>query len=202
MQPNNNVPTIPLYALTTTGDISGVKDYVFSHYLGNGDEQDYSDFVQIFLVTVADEVMSALEKVRAVLMQAPCGAGKTIIAAELIRRYLDQNKRILFLAHRRELVFQCGDKLRNLEIHFAYLMAGEERSLIPDVTIASIQTLVARIARKRIEPPLADLIIADECHHIVSKTQLKIIDSYPHAKIIGLTATPIRGDGRGLGRAA
>jgi len=155
-----------------------------------------------YQVQVADDVISALETVRAVLMQAPCGAGKTVIAAELIRRYLDQHKQILFLAHRRELVFQCGDKLEKLGIEFAYLMAGEERSLIPDVTVASIQTLVARIARKRIEPPLADLIISDECHHIVSKTQLRIIDNYPNAKIIGLTATPIRGDGRGLGRVA
>lgn len=155
-----------------------------------------------YQVQSVDEVISALLDNRAVLLQAPCGAGKTVMAAEIIRRFLEDNKRILFLAHRRELVFQCGDKLEKLGIEFAYLMAGEERSLIPDVTVASIQTLVARIARKRIEPPMADLIIVDECHHIVSKTQLRIIDSYPHAKIIGLTATPVRGDGRGLGGAA
>ena len=149
-----------------------------------------------------DEVINALLDDRAVLLQAPCGAGKTVMAAEIIRRFLEDNKRILFLAHRRELVFQCGDKLKKLGIEFAYLMAGEERSLIPDVTVASIQTLVARIARKRIDPPLADLIIVDECHHIVSKTQLRIIDHYPQAKIIGLTATPVRGDGKGLGVAA
>lgn len=149
-----------------------------------------------------NKVIEALIDVRAVLFQAPCGSGKTVVAAEIIRRFLEDNKRILFLAHRRELVFQCGDKLENLGIEFAYLMAGETRSLIPDVTVASIQTLVARIARRRIEPPLADLIIVDECHHIVSKTQIKIIDHYPQAKIIGLTATPIRGDGKGLGIAA
>ena len=155
-----------------------------------------------YQIKVADEVMSALETVRAVLMQAPCGAGKTIIAAELIRRAIDRNERVLFLAHRRELVFQCTDKLSRFGIEHAIIMAGIKPSLIPDVQVASVQTLTARIKRRRIQPPLADLIIFDECHHNFSRTHLKLIDSYPHAKIIGLTATPIRGDGKGLGVAA
>lgn len=155
-----------------------------------------------YQVESVDKVEAALSQVRAVILQAPCGSGKTVMAAELIRRAVDRNERILFLAHRRELVFQCCDKLNRFGIDYSVLMAGIKPSLIPDVTVASIQTLTARIARRRVEPPLADLIILDECHHSVAKTQLKLIDSYPDAKIIGLTATPIRGDGRGLGRVA
>ena len=170
-------------------------------------EKDYStDSGEINLrdyqIDTIGQVESALEKVRAVILQAPCGSGKSVMAAELIRRAVDQNKRVLFLAHRRELVFQCADKLGRFGIEYSILMAGIKPSLIPDVVVASIQTLTARIARGCVEPPMADLIILDECHHAVSKTQLKLVDSYPHAKIIGLTATPIRGDGRGLGRVA
>jgi superfamily II DNA or RNA helicase len=149
-----------------------------------------------------NKVESELSRERAVILQAPCGSGKTVMAAEIIRRAVDQNKRVLFLAHRRELVFQCADKLSRFGIEHAIIMAGEKPSLIPDVQVASVQTLTARIKRRRIQPPLADLIIFDECHHNVSRTHLELIDSYPQAKIIGLTATPIRGDGKGLGVAS
>src|SRR5262249_1548324 len=66
--------------------------------------------------------------------------------------------------------------------------------------IASVQTLHARCIRTNKMPlPRADLIIIDECHHVRARTWAKILGSYPDAAVIGLTATPIRGDGRGLG---
>ena len=51
----------------------------------------------------------------------------------------------------------------------------------------------------RMELPPADILIIDECHHCPAQTYRKIIDAYPQAVLIGLTATPCRGDGRGLG---
>jgi superfamily II DNA or RNA helicase len=145
------------------------------------------------------KVEAALAEVRAVILQAPCGSGKTVMAAELIRRAVDRSEQVLFLAHRRELIFQCADKLGRFGIDYSIMIAGEKPSLIPDVVVASIQTLTLRISRGRVDPPRADLIILDECHHAVAKTHLKLIDGYPSAKIVGLTATPIRGDGKGLG---
>ncbi len=139
---------------------------------------------------------------KAVLVVLPTGSGKTVIAAELIRRAINRNDRVIFLAHRRELVHQCADKLDKFGIDYGIIMAGVRPSLIPDVQVGSVQTLSARLRRGTIEPPKADLIIFDEGHHCNANTYQKIIERYPHAKVVGLTATPIRGDGRGLGVAA
>jgi DNA repair protein RadD len=68
------------------------------------------------------------------------------------------------------------------------------------VQVASVATLHARgIRGDRMELPPADLLIVDECHHCPAQTYRKIIDAYPEAVLLGLTATPVRGDGRGLG---
>ena len=68
------------------------------------------------------------------------------------------------------------------------------------VQVASISTLWTRAFRSEaMERPPADLLVIDECHHCPANTYRKIIDSYPDAILIGLTATPCRGDGRGLG---
>ena len=68
------------------------------------------------------------------------------------------------------------------------------------VQVASVATLWVRGMRSDAMPmPAADLIIVDECHHAPANTYSKIVDHYPEAKVLGLTATPCRGDGRGLG---
>ena len=140
-----------------------------------------------------------VEDVQRILLILPTGSGKTVIAAELISRAVNRNQRVAFLAHRRELVHQCSDKLKKFGIDHGIIMAGVKPSFIPDVQVGSVQTLTARLARGVIEPPIADLLIFDEGHHCTAKTYLKLIESYPVAKVIGLTATPIRGDGKGLG---
>jgi superfamily II DNA or RNA helicase len=152
-----------------------------------------------YQMDVISKVESALEKIQRVLLQAPCGSGKTVMAAELIHRAVDRGERVLFLAHRRELVFQCSDKLKRFDIDHGIIMAGKQPSFLPDVQVASIQTLTARIKRGTVTPPPADLLVFDECHHSVAKTHLALVDYYEYANVIGLTATPVRGDGRGLG---
>ena len=149
---------------------------------------------------VVDEVLNEIKVVRAVLLQAPCGSGKTVMAAEIIRRVLLEGWSVLFLAHRRELVHQCENKLCDFCIDHGTIMAKVKPSFLPDVQVASIQTLNARLEAGKIELPPANLIIFDECHHIVAKTYIDLIDQYPKAKIVGLTATPMRGDGLGVGR--
>ena len=68
------------------------------------------------------------------------------------------------------------------------------------VQVASIQTLHARAIRSdRMKLPPADLIVVDEAHHCPAQSYRKIIEAYPDAVLLGLTATPCRGDGRGLG---
>ena len=81
-------------------------------------------------------------------------------------------------------------------------MAGIKPSFIPDVQVGSIQTLSARLSRGTIAAPKADLLIFDEGHHCNANTYQKLIKRYSWANVIGLTATPLRGDGKGLGVAA
>jgi DNA repair protein RadD len=135
-----------------------------------------------------------------VIIVAPTGAGKAVIAGGVVKRAIAGGKRVLFLAHRREIVMQTSAKLKDNGIDHGLIMAGEFTSPLEPVQVAAIQTLHARaVRRNKIALPPADLLIADECHHAPAQTWKKIVEAYPHAILLGLTATPCRGDGRGLG---
>jgi DNA repair protein RadD len=131
---------------------------------------------------------------------APTGAGKTILAAEIINSVRVRGRHVLVLAHTREIIRQTSAKLFEHNINHGIIQAGFMSRPAEPVQIASIQTLWTRAMRtNRMELPAADLLIIDEAHHCPASTYRKIIDAYPQAVLIGLTATPCRGDGRGLG---
>jgi superfamily II DNA or RNA helicase len=110
--------------------------------------------------------------------------------------------RVLVLVHRRELIKQTSRKLYALHIDHGIIAAGFTAHAGEPVQLASIQTLHARAVRgSLIELPPADVVIVDEAHHIRARTYMRILEAYPKAVILGLTATPCRGDGRGLGNA-
>jgi superfamily II DNA or RNA helicase len=136
---------------------------------------------------------------RSILLVAPTGSGKTIIASDIIA---GTARRVLVVAHRREIVNQTAGKLTARGVHHGIIQAGDDDKLRPmaAVQVASIQTLHARAIRSNtMEMPLADLLIIDEAHHACAMTYQKVIEAYPNAIVLGLTATPCRGDGRGLG---
>jgi DNA repair protein RadD len=133
---------------------------------------------------------------------APTGAGKTVIASDLIKRLVAKHKRSLFLAHRREIIQQTSRKLHRNGVSHGIIMAGASGELRPQaaVQVASIDTLRARALNRAVIPlPMADIIFIDEAHHARALTYERVVESYPKAAVIGLTATPCRGDGRGLG---
>jgi superfamily II DNA or RNA helicase len=131
---------------------------------------------------------------------APTGSGKTVIICEIIRRSVEGHKRVLVLTHRREIVGQISTKLADSGIRHGIIQAGFSPCPLEPVQIASISTLWSRAFRgDAMQRPEADLLIIDECHHAPAQTYQKIIDAYPRAGLLGLTATPCRGDGRGLG---
>ena len=132
---------------------------------------------------------------RAPLLVAPCGMGKTIVFAAITAGAVERGRRVLILVHRRELIRQASAKLTWAGVEHGVIAAGFEPSDHP-VQVASVQTLARRLKLQTWQP---DLIVVDEAHHAVAGTWSQILDHWPHALRLGVTATPVRRDGRGLG---
>lgn len=148
---------------------------------------------------IARLAASTRASVRRVLLVAPCGAGKTTIAASIIAARLDAGERVVFLAHRRELIAQAYRRLLDLglrEEDVGVIMASDPRRRpAAPVQVASVDTL-----RNRAKPH-ADVVFVDEAHRALARTYQSIAAAYPTAIHLGLTATPYRADGKGLGDA-
>jgi len=137
---------------------------------------------------------------RKLLLVAPTGGGKTVIASELIRRWIAQYRPVLFLAHRREIIMQTSAKLVANGVRHGIVMANVDPRPMEPVQVASIDTLHVRGVRSdAMDLPPADLLIFDEAHRARGRTREHLISLYPNAVLLGMTATPCRGDGRGLG---
>src|SRR3954471_21872732 len=125
---------------------------------------------------------------RRVLIVAPTGAGKTVLAVSIILDALVQKGRVQFLAHRRELIVQASRKLHASGCDHGILLPGYQPRLHEPVQVSSIATLHARSIRTRcIELPEAQFVIVDEAHHCRARTYTKLLDAYPNAVIVGLT---------------
>ena len=134
-----------------------------------------------------------------IVVQAPTGSGKTRVIAELCRMATSKRKRVLVMAPRRELIYQIRDALAEHGVFAGVIMAGEAPAKLLDVQVASFDTLHARaILSARMAMPDADMVICDEAHLTISQTRKDIVDHYAGKTVIGFTATPARGDGRGL----
>lgn len=140
------------------------------------------------------------------LIQSATGSGKTILAMDLLRRALAHDQPAVFMAARRELISQPAEKLETMMgmrwgHEFGIMMAGEMRTRAP-IQIVSKDTLVSWMKKHDgLDLPEAKLVIVDEAHGSLAPTWIKIIDEYIKrgAYVVGLTATPDRSDGRGLG---
>lgn len=130
---------------------------------------------------------------RKILLVSPTGSGKTVIASHIIQNSDARGYHSLFVAHRREIIFQTSHKLKAVGVDHGLILSGHKQSFMAMTHVASIQTLVRRNA------PRADLLIFDEAHHVSAGTYQRILNQYPEAVILGLTATPCRRDGKGLG---
>lgn len=126
---------------------------------------------------------------------APCGAGKTIMTGWMIKEAAKNGKRSIFFVHREELITQTAKAFIDLGINFGIIAQGYPFNPNIPVQIASVQTLVRRLDKI----PAPDFLICDECHHILAKSYKKIVAAYPKAYLLGVTATPQRMGGKGLG---
>ena len=128
------------------------------------------------------------------------GAGKTIVFSALARDI--RPKRTLILAHREELIDQAADKLLlSTGIGAGIERADRRASLDDPVVVASVQTLVREDRRRRWPRDHFGLVVVDEAHHVLAGSYLNTLRHFDgHAKVLGVTATPDRGDKRNLGR--
>lgn len=128
---------------------------------------------------------------RAPLLRMPTGSGKTTVVAHLIKDYPSKN--CLFLCPARELVNQGVKRFREHGIPAGAMMGRQRPKSGETVHVATVQTAINR--------DLGDyaLIVIDEAHHAVAKQCKTLLAKYPKANLLGITATPIRLDGKGLG---
>lgn len=129
-------------------------------------------------------------KARRCLAVSPVGSGKTTVFSSIAA---DVPCDVLILVHRRELATQAANRLREFGVNFGLIMSGEVENPQARVQIAMIQTLVKR---KRF--PRARLVIIDEAHLSTAQTYATILDQYPRALVLGVTATPWRLGGKPL----
>ena len=132
---------------------------------------------------------------RRVCAVAPCGAGKTIMTAWMARGTALSGRRAIFMVHRQELIEQTSATFTAMGIRHGLIVAGAAKEYDLPVQIASVQTLIHRLSQ--VQAP--DLLICDECHHIVANTYRKIVDQFSSSYVLGVTATPERIGGQGLG---
>jgi superfamily II DNA or RNA helicase len=129
----------------------------------------------------------------------PTGGGKTVIFCKLIEALAAKGYRVLIITHRVEILDQTSYKLQTLGIDHGIIKAGRVADAGATIQLASIQTVARRVGDGRLECPRADVVIVDECHHAKAMTWRAVLDANPDARRYGFTATPCRGDGRGLG---
>ena len=132
---------------------------------------------------------------RAPLLVGATGMGKTVIFSAITAGAVERGRRVLILVHRRELIRQASAKLTQAGVSHGIIAAGFEPSDHP-VQVASVQTLARRLERQHCQP---DLIVIDEAHHAIAYTWANVISHWPDSLLLGVTATPVRQDGRGLG---
>ena len=131
-----------------------------------------------------------------VLLVSPTGSGKTVIFSYVAAGTAKNHKRVLIIAHRRELLKQISKALKTAGVKHAVLTAGYRGIPSTPVVVASVFTLAKRLKHW----PEPSLIVGDECHHFTpDSTWGKVVNHFPNAFLLGVTATPERLDGKGLG---
>ncbi|QPC44030.1 DEAD/DEAH box helicase [Kaustia mangrovi] len=134
---------------------------------------------------------------RAPVYVLPTGGGKTVVFCHIGAGVAQRNRRAWVLVHRQELLEQCSRSLHGIGLSHGLVAPGYTPAPQEPIQVCSVQTLVRRIDKGAMRD--VDLIIIDEAHHATAGTWRKIINARPEARLLGVTATPARTDGQGLG---
>lgn len=131
---------------------------------------------------------------RRVLGVACTGFGKTVCFADIVRRTVERGHRVVIVAHRIEIVRQIGAALRRSGVTFGWVLPGQSTP-IARVLVGMVQTVANRIG----QIPEPKLLVVDEAHHATAGSYTRITNVWSKTYVLGVTASPARTDGRGLG---
>lgn len=150
-----------------------------------------------------DSIFSEWDKgVQKTLLVLPTGCGKTIVFAKVTEDCVRNGDRVLIMAHRGELLEQAADKIHKATGLKCATEKAEEscRSSWYRIVVGSVQTLMREKRLNQFSQDYFDTIIIDEAHHCLSESYQRVLEHFNEAKVLGVTATPDRGDMRNLGQ--
>ena len=139
--------------------------------------------------------------IKKTLLVLPTGTGKTIVFSKLTEDLVREGERVLILAPRGELLDQAADKMAQATGLRCAVEKAENTSIDSwyRVVVGSVQSLMRETRLEQFAPDHFDTIIVDEAHHCISDSYQRVLNYFHHAKVLGVTATPDRGDMRNLG---
>lgn len=139
---------------------------------------------------------------RRTLLVLPTGCGKTIVFAKITEECVRHGDRVLILAHRGELLEQAADKIHKATGLGCAVEKAEEscQGSWFRIVVGSVQTLMREKRLGRFPADYFNTIIIDEAHHCISDSYQRVLQHFPEAHVLGVTATPDRGDMRNLGQ--
>lgn len=145
---------------------------------------------------LVDQCLSALQAGETPLLVAPTGAGKTVIAAEIVRQFLANHRCVLVTAHRAEIVEQLASAIHEQTgTHPGLLVAGSKCDFADHrVVVGMVPTAIRRLGGL----PAGWCLVEDEAHHAVASSWTKLRDALQPTQRVGLTATPVSPSGGGL----
>lgn len=139
---------------------------------------------------------------RRTLLVLPTGCGKTIVFAKITEDCVRHGDRVLILAHRGELLEQAADKIHKATGLGCAVEKAEEscQGSWFRIVVGSVQTLMREKRLGKFPADYFNTIIIDEAHHCISDSYQRVLQHFPEAHVLGVTATPDRGDMRNLGQ--
>lgn len=155
-----------------------------------------------YQVEARSAVHKSWQQYQRVLVVHPTGTGKTILFSLIADDIMRQGGRVLILAHRHELLQQAQQKLMSVTGIDSVVEKAEETALgsMERVTVGSVQTMMSLSRLERFPRNYYSHIVVDECHHALTDSYQRIFAYFENAKVLGVTATPDRGDLKDLGR--
>lgn len=140
--------------------------------------------------------------IKKTLLVLPTGTGKTIVFSKVIEDRVKKGDRVLVLAHRGELLEQAADKLYKSTGLKCAVEKAEQTCLGSwyRVVVGSVQTLMREKRLNKLSPDFFNSIVIDEAHHCISDGYRRVLDHFSNANVLGVTATPDRGDMKNMGQ--